>query len=196
VLVFVLHAGPFGTPIGKGHRSLNLTLRKTLSLYANVRPCLSVPGYQTRYTDVDLVTIRENTEGEYSGLEHEVYGCWNTVFRRRLTHNLICPFLHCWWSFVECTSTDTYAYMHIHIHIHIRMHIHAHIQIHMHVQIHIHIHMHIHMYTYIYTYAYVYTYIYAYVYTYTYTYTGCSWCSGESQSNHEGGFHACSAVRF
>ena len=60
------------TPIGKGHRSLNLTLRKELSLYANIRPCFSIPGYETKYNDVNLVTIRENTEGEYSGLEHEV----------------------------------------------------------------------------------------------------------------------------
>lgn len=60
------------TPIGKGFRSLNLTLRKELQLYANVRPCLSIPGYKTRYDNIDLVTIRENTEGEYSGLEHEV----------------------------------------------------------------------------------------------------------------------------
>jgi isocitrate/isopropylmalate dehydrogenase len=60
------------TPIGKGFRSLNLTLRKELDLYANVRPCFSLPGYKTRYDGVDLVTIRENTEGEYSGLEHEV----------------------------------------------------------------------------------------------------------------------------
>ena len=64
--------GPFGTPIGKGHRSLNLTLRKALNLYANVRPCVSIKGYETKYKDVDIVTIRENTEGEYSGLEHEV----------------------------------------------------------------------------------------------------------------------------
>jgi len=64
--------GPMTTPIGKGFRSLNLTLRKELQLYANVRPCLSIPGFKTRYDDVNLVTIRENTEGEYSGLEHEV----------------------------------------------------------------------------------------------------------------------------
>jgi len=64
--------GPFSTPIGTGHRSLNLTLRKALDLYSNVRPCMSIPGYKTRYDNVDLVTIRENTEGEYSGLEHEV----------------------------------------------------------------------------------------------------------------------------
>lgn len=64
--------GPMATPIGKGHRSLNLTLRKELNLYANVRPCYSLKGYKTRYDDVDLITIRENTEGEYSGLEHQV----------------------------------------------------------------------------------------------------------------------------
>ncbi|XP_045813129.1 isocitrate dehydrogenase [NAD] catalytic subunit 5, mitochondrial-like isoform X1 [Trifolium pratense] len=64
--------GPMATPIGKGHRSLNLTLRKELNLYANVRPCYSLSGYKTRYDNVDLITIRENTEGEYSGLEHQV----------------------------------------------------------------------------------------------------------------------------
>ncbi|KAH7443071.1 hypothetical protein KP509_02G017800 [Ceratopteris richardii] len=64
--------GPMTTPIGKGFRSLNLTLRKELGLYANVRPCMSIPGYKTRYDNVNLVTIRENTEGEYSGLEHQV----------------------------------------------------------------------------------------------------------------------------
>ena len=64
--------GPFGTAIGKGHRSLNVTLRKKLKLYANVRPVRTIEGIKTVYEDVDLVTIRENTEGEYSGLEHEV----------------------------------------------------------------------------------------------------------------------------
>uniref|UniRef100_A0A7S0S8F4 Isopropylmalate dehydrogenase-like domain-containing protein n=1 Tax=Chlamydomonas leiostraca TaxID=1034604 RepID=A0A7S0S8F4_9CHLO len=64
--------GPMATPIGKGFRSLNLTLRKELDLYANVRPCFSLPGFKTRYDGVNLVTVRENTEGEYSGLEHEV----------------------------------------------------------------------------------------------------------------------------
>jgi isocitrate dehydrogenase (NAD+) len=59
--------GPFATPIGKGHRSLNLTLRKALQLYANVRPCKSIPGLKTKYDYVDIVTIRENTEGEYTG---------------------------------------------------------------------------------------------------------------------------------
>lgn len=65
--------GPMATPIGKGHRSLNLTLRKELGLYANIRPCVSMPGVKTLYSDVDVVTVRENTEGEYSGLEHVVY---------------------------------------------------------------------------------------------------------------------------
>lgn len=64
--------GPLGTPIGKGHVSLNLTLRRTFNLYANVRPCLSLPGYKTAYDNVDIITIRENTEGEYSGIEHVV----------------------------------------------------------------------------------------------------------------------------
>lgn len=65
--------GPMATPIGKGHRSLNLTLRKELELYANIRPCVSIPGVDTPYHDVNVVTVRENTEGEYSGLEHVVY---------------------------------------------------------------------------------------------------------------------------
>ncbi|ORX61596.1 isocitrate dehydrogenase, NAD-dependent [Hesseltinella vesiculosa] len=64
--------GPLATPIGKGHVSLNLTLRRTFNLYANVRPCRSVAGYKTPYEDVNTVLIRENTEGEYSGIEHEV----------------------------------------------------------------------------------------------------------------------------
>lgn len=51
---------------------MNLLLRKTFDLYANVRPCVSIEGYKTPYTDVNLVTIRENTEGEYSGIEHVV----------------------------------------------------------------------------------------------------------------------------
>jgi len=64
--------GPLATPIGKGHVSLNLTLRRTFSLFANVRPCRSIAGYKTPYTNVDTVLIRENTEGEYSGIEHIV----------------------------------------------------------------------------------------------------------------------------
>ena len=63
---------PLMTPVGKGFRSLNLALRKEFSLYANVRPCKSIEGFKTLYDDVDVVTIRENTEGEYSGIEHEI----------------------------------------------------------------------------------------------------------------------------
>ncbi|RQM07942.1 hypothetical protein DH86_00000827 [Scytalidium sp. 3C] len=64
--------GPLATPIGKGHVSLNLTLRRTFNLFANVRPCRSIAGYKTPYDGVDTVLIRENTEGEYSGIEHVV----------------------------------------------------------------------------------------------------------------------------
>jgi len=63
---------PLMTPVGKGFRSLNLALRKEFNLYANVRPCKSIEGFRTLYDDVDVVTIRENTEGEYSGIEHEI----------------------------------------------------------------------------------------------------------------------------
>ncbi|RYP62207.1 hypothetical protein DL769_007396 [Monosporascus sp. CRB-8-3] len=64
--------GPLATPVGKGHVSLNLTLRRTFNLFANLRPCRSVAGYKTAYDNVDTVLIRENTEGEYSGIEHVV----------------------------------------------------------------------------------------------------------------------------
>jgi len=64
--------GPITTPIGRGFRSVNVRLRKHFNLYAAVRPVRSMPGLRTRYSDVDLVVIRENTEGLYSGLEHEV----------------------------------------------------------------------------------------------------------------------------
>ncbi|KAK9388715.1 hypothetical protein V1515DRAFT_597787 [Lipomyces mesembrius] len=64
--------GPLATPIGKGHVSLNLTLRRTFNLFANLRPCRSIVGYKTPYDNVDTVLIRENTEGEYSGIEHVV----------------------------------------------------------------------------------------------------------------------------
>jgi isocitrate dehydrogenase (NAD+) len=64
--------GPTGTPIGTGHRSVNVELRKTLDLYANLRPVQTLPGVKSRYTDVDLIVVRENTEDLYSGLEHVV----------------------------------------------------------------------------------------------------------------------------
>lgn len=59
--------------VGKGHVSLNLTLRRTFNLFANVRPCVSIQGFKTPYDNVNTVLIRENTEGEYSGIEHEVF---------------------------------------------------------------------------------------------------------------------------
>ncbi|XP_037539606.1 isocitrate dehydrogenase [NAD] subunit alpha, mitochondrial [Nematolebias whitei] len=64
--------GPLKTPIGTDHPCMNLLLGKTFGLYANVRPCVSIEGYKTAYTDVNLVTIRENTEGKYSGIEHVI----------------------------------------------------------------------------------------------------------------------------
>lgn len=64
--------GPLATPIGKGHQSLNLTLRRTFNLFANLRPAKLIVGYKTPYENVDLVLIRENTEGEYSGIEHVI----------------------------------------------------------------------------------------------------------------------------
>lgn len=73
---YSLFTGPLKTPIAAGHPSMNLLLRKTFDLYANVRPCVSIEGYKTPYTDVNIVTIRENTEGEYSGIEHVVCSFW------------------------------------------------------------------------------------------------------------------------
>lgn len=64
--------GPCTTPVGKGFSSVNVQLRKKLNLYAAVRPVRSMPGVETRFKDVDLVIIRENTEGLYSGIENEV----------------------------------------------------------------------------------------------------------------------------
>jgi isocitrate dehydrogenase (NAD+) len=64
--------GPIETPVGKGHRSVNVALRKELDLYANLRPLRTLPGVKSRYEDVDVVVVRENTEDLYSGLEHVV----------------------------------------------------------------------------------------------------------------------------
>src|SRR5438445_9511125 len=64
--------GPVTTPIGTGFASINVRLRKTLDLYANLRPVKSMPNIITRFEDVDLIVVRENTEDLYSGLEHEV----------------------------------------------------------------------------------------------------------------------------
>jgi isocitrate dehydrogenase (NAD+) len=64
--------GPLATPIGEGYRSVNVALRKEFDLYANVRPARSFAGVETRYTGVDLIVIRENTQGMYAGVEHFV----------------------------------------------------------------------------------------------------------------------------
>ncbi len=64
--------GPLTTPIGKGFKSINVALRKRFNLYAAVRPVRSLAGVRTRYDGVELVVVRENTEGLYSGIEHEV----------------------------------------------------------------------------------------------------------------------------
>jgi isocitrate dehydrogenase (NAD+) len=64
--------GPITTPVGSGFRSVNVTLRQTLGLYANLRPARSIKGLEGRYSDVDLVIVRENTEDLYAGIEHMV----------------------------------------------------------------------------------------------------------------------------
>jgi len=64
--------GPVGTPVGKGFASINVRLRKTLELYVNLRPVRNVPSIESRFTGVDMVIVRENTESLYSGLEHTV----------------------------------------------------------------------------------------------------------------------------
>ncbi len=64
--------GPCTTPVGKGFKSVNVQLRKNLDLYAAVRPVRSLPGVKTRFEDIDLVIVRENTEGLYSGVENEI----------------------------------------------------------------------------------------------------------------------------
>ncbi len=64
--------GPITTPVGEGFRSVNVTLRQTLGLYANLRPARSMKGLDTRYEGVDLIIVRENTEDLYAGIEHRV----------------------------------------------------------------------------------------------------------------------------
>lgn len=63
---------PVTTPIGKGFRSVNVQLRKDLDLYANLRPCKNLPGVKTRFENVDLVVVRENTEDLYAGIEEQI----------------------------------------------------------------------------------------------------------------------------
>jgi isocitrate dehydrogenase (NAD+) len=64
--------GPLTTPIGEGFASINVTLRRTLNLFANTRPVRNIPGVEARYSNVDLIVVRENTESLYSGIEHVV----------------------------------------------------------------------------------------------------------------------------
>jgi isocitrate dehydrogenase (NAD+) len=64
--------GPIGTPVGKGFTSVNVGLRKALDLYANLRPVWNLPGVAARYSNVDIILVRENTEDLYAGLEHQV----------------------------------------------------------------------------------------------------------------------------
>lgn len=64
--------GPATTPVGGGFQSINVRLRKALDMYANLRPVKTLPNVASRYSDIDLVVVRENTESLYAGLEHEV----------------------------------------------------------------------------------------------------------------------------
>ena len=64
--------GPLTTPIAEGFTSVNVGLRKALDLYANLRPVRNLPGVQSRFSDVDLIIVRENTEDLYAGLEHQI----------------------------------------------------------------------------------------------------------------------------
>ena len=64
--------GPITTPVGGGFRSVNVGLRQALGLYANLRPAKSMAGVESRYDDVDLIVVRENTEDLYAGIEHMV----------------------------------------------------------------------------------------------------------------------------
>lgn len=64
--------GPITTPVGKGFKSINVTLRQKFQLYAAVRPVRSLPGIKTRFENVNLVVVRENTEGLYAGIEHQI----------------------------------------------------------------------------------------------------------------------------
>src|SRR5437868_1400191 len=67
----VARKGPITTPVGGGFRSVNVSLRKDLDMYAQVRPCKSYPGVRSRFDDVDLIIVRENTEDLYAGIEYE-----------------------------------------------------------------------------------------------------------------------------
>jgi isocitrate dehydrogenase (NAD+) len=71
--------GPLTTPVGKGFRSINVTMREIFDLYANVRPVVSMKGTRARYEDVDIITVRENTEGAYLAADSRVSEDGNTA---------------------------------------------------------------------------------------------------------------------
>lgn len=71
--------GPLTTPVGKGFKSINVTLRKIFDLYANVRPVISIPGTRARYDNVDIITVRENTEGAYLAADPRISEDGNTA---------------------------------------------------------------------------------------------------------------------
>lgn len=64
--------GPTTTPVGGGHRSINVTMRQMFNLFANVRPIKNIPGVVTRYDNVDMIIVRENTEDLYKGIEYKI----------------------------------------------------------------------------------------------------------------------------
>jgi len=86
--------GPCTTPVGKGFSSVNVQLRKALDLYAAVRPVRSLPGVKTRFENVDLVIIRENTEGLYSGVENVVTP--GTVMSMKVATEAACGRISAW----------------------------------------------------------------------------------------------------
>ena len=86
--------GGLKTPMGGGVSSLNVQLRKELDLYASLVNCFNLPGLPTRHENVDIVVIRENTEGEYSGLEHEVVpGVVESLKVQRLSNGTLVLYL-------------------------------------------------------------------------------------------------------
>lgn len=86
--------GPITTPIGKGFKSVNVTLRQNLDLYVNLRPIKSFKGIKSRYEDVDLVIVRENTEDLYAGIEHKIgdYGAESIKLITKPACERICDF--------------------------------------------------------------------------------------------------------
>lgn len=86
--------GPITTPVGKGFKSVNVTLRQNLDLYVNLRPIKSFKGIKSRYENVDLVIVRENTEDLYAGIEHKVgdYGAESIKIITKPASERICDF--------------------------------------------------------------------------------------------------------